>query len=274
VGTASVTCKTVATSRSLIPRAGVASELRIAERLQRHCCVIGKRILFPPAPSERGAWFPSGAALPHLVPMDPWKRVCSRTHELQATCRKLCRAASHGPMFARRRGLVIAPGLLHVGGHGQASPLPKQRHCRNPASKSSDASSEHFRSPRAWAGRVSTVGGSPAGRRLIAAFFTRGTIHYSIDSMQTDAPDAVIPSIPDPALCPRLLANNLPFQRTKPYGESLNPSVPAKAHGSSLSLEGGAPPENHHAVRSAAEMFCQGSSSSSLLDFPLTMTYD
>jgi hypothetical protein len=201
-------------------RAGVASELRIAERLQRHCCVIGKRILFPPAPSERGAWFPPGAALPHLVPMDPWKRVCSRTHELQATCRKLCRAASHGPMFARRRGLVIAPGLLHVGGHGQASPLPKQRHCRNPASKSSDASSEHFRSPRAWAGRVSTVGGSPAGRRLIAAFFTRGTIHYSIDSMQTDAPDAVIPSIPDPALCPRLLANNLPFQRTKPYGGS------------------------------------------------------
>ena len=32
---------------------------------------------------------------------------------------------THGPMFARRRGLVIAPGLLHVGGHGQASPSPQ-----------------------------------------------------------------------------------------------------------------------------------------------------
>jgi hypothetical protein len=157
------------------------------------------------------------------------------------------------PMFARRRGLVIAPGLLHVGGHGQASPLPKQRHYRNPESKSSDASSEHFRSPRAWAGRVSTVGGSPAGRRLIAAFFTHGTIHYSIDSMQTDAPDAVIPSIPDPALCPRLLANNLPFQRTKPYGGSSS-SVPAKAHGSSLSLEGGARPKI--IMRSAQRQRC------------------
>ena len=133
-GTASVTCKTVATSSLPDPaRAGVASELRIAERLQRHCCVIGKRILFPPAPSERGAWFPPGAALPHLVPMDPWKRVCSRTHELQATCRKLCRAASHGPMFARRRGLVIAPGLLHMAGMAKQAPLPKQRHYRNPA---------------------------------------------------------------------------------------------------------------------------------------------
>ena len=28
-------------------------------------------------------------------------------------------------MFARRRGLVIAPGLRHVGGHGQASPSPQ-----------------------------------------------------------------------------------------------------------------------------------------------------
>ena len=28
-------------------------------------------------------------------------------------------------MFARRRGLVIALGLLHVGGHGQASPSPQ-----------------------------------------------------------------------------------------------------------------------------------------------------
>ena len=32
---------------------------------------------------------------------------------------------SYGPMFARRRGLVIAPGLRHVGGHGQASPSPQ-----------------------------------------------------------------------------------------------------------------------------------------------------
>jgi hypothetical protein len=39
------------------------------------------------------------------------------------TCRQLCGAASYGSMFARRRGLVIAPGLLHVGGHGQARPL-------------------------------------------------------------------------------------------------------------------------------------------------------
>ena len=28
-------------------------------------------------------------------------------------------------MFARRRGLVIAPGLRQVGGHGQASPSPQ-----------------------------------------------------------------------------------------------------------------------------------------------------
>ena len=150
-------------------RAGVASELRIAERLQRHCCVIGKRILFPPAPSERGAWFPPGAALPHLVPMDPWKRVCSRTHELQATCRKLCRAASHGPMFARRRGLVIAPGLLHVGGHGQASPLPKQRHYRNPASKSSDASSQPFKLRRAEAPGANFANGRNLARRLLVS---------------------------------------------------------------------------------------------------------
>ena len=30
---------------------------------------------------------------------------------------------AYGPMFERRRGLVIAPGLLHIGGHSQASPF-------------------------------------------------------------------------------------------------------------------------------------------------------
>jgi hypothetical protein len=52
--------------------------------------------------------------------MDPWRRIVRLSF-------------AYGPMFARRRGLVIAPGLLHVAGMAKQAPLPKQRHYRNPA---------------------------------------------------------------------------------------------------------------------------------------------
>ena len=65
------------------------------------------------------------------------------TYEMQVSCRKqTCHRAR---------------GLRHLGGHGQAS---KQRHYRNPARKSSGASSRASGLPRAWASRATFANGS------------------------------------------------------------------------------------------------------------------
>ncbi len=81
-----------------IPRTrGQQSEWKIAERLQRYCRV--KSMLLPPAPSDTGGMgFAGGPLSPNLVP------------------HTTCSLFPYGPTFARRRGLVIAPGLLHMGG--------------------------------------------------------------------------------------------------------------------------------------------------------------
>ena len=51
---------------------------------------------------------------------------------------------AHGPTFERRRGLVIAPGVApRWRAWPSKAPLPKQRHYRNPARKSSGESSRH-----------------------------------------------------------------------------------------------------------------------------------
>ena len=58
-----------------------------------------------------------GTVSPYLEPRTPSSLFFPMTHMHPSPV-----ALVYGPMFARRRGLIIAPRLLHVGGHGQASP--------------------------------------------------------------------------------------------------------------------------------------------------------
>ena len=94
--------------------AGAASELRGSSWLR--CCYgpIVKSMLSSYCQSRGGKGFAGGRSSPNLVP-----------HTTSALLLPM------DPIFTRRRGLVIAPGLLHVGGHGQASPSPQTN--RNPA---------------------------------------------------------------------------------------------------------------------------------------------
>jgi hypothetical protein len=87
-----------------------------------------------------------------FFPMDPYAPIASRL------------SFPYGSMFARRRGLVIAPGCATLAGMAKQAPLPKQRHYRNPARKSSGASSRHSRSPRGWALSASFANGSTCWR--------------------------------------------------------------------------------------------------------------
>lgn len=121
-----------------------------------------RKTSFPPAPSERGAWFSTGAALPQsrathdagavfpYGPMDPSKRVCSRTYERQAALQEAMQGGipwTHVRMASRtcRRA-----GVLHMAGMAKQPPLPKHRHYRNPAGRSNGASSRPSGLPRAW----------------------------------------------------------------------------------------------------------------------------
>jgi hypothetical protein len=84
-----------------------------------------------------------------FFPMDLWTHrsasVLGRMN-CKATCRKLCRAASYGPTFERRADLSSRPGgCAMLASMAKQAPLPKPRHYRNPASKSSGASSRSTR---------------------------------------------------------------------------------------------------------------------------------
>ena len=61
-----------------------------------------------------GAALPQSGATHDVRPVFPYRPMEARRLRNVIKCK-----------FLGRRGLVIAPGLLHVGGHGQASPSPQ-----------------------------------------------------------------------------------------------------------------------------------------------------
>ena len=95
-----------------MPRArGDSKQIEDAARLP-YCWGLRVRGIFPPAPSERGEWVPTGAVL-HLI---------GATHDVLANF-------AYDPRSKGRRELVIAPGVWpRWRAWPSKPPLPKQRH--------------------------------------------------------------------------------------------------------------------------------------------------
>src|SRR4029077_199598 len=149
------------------------------------CYDASARSLFPPAPSERGHDFRPGPLSTNLVARTTSARFSLWTHgrasvlrrmNCKQTCRTLCGAASYGPMFARRRGLVIEPGVA-----------PRLRACK-PLSPNSDTTeiqrgnrAVHHRDFRGaesmgFKGEFPSMGGLDADRRLINGCLSRSNL--------------------------------------------------------------------------------------------------